>query len=469
MAKFAITIKSSTIVKPSAQTWTGRMSLSELDMTGAISHVDTLYFYAKPTVPQNDAVLVDRLRHALSQTLVPFYPLAGRLDPIGGGRLELDCNAMGVEFIVAEAETASLEGLGVGDLARSSGTKFQPLVPEVNYALPMKEWPLLLVQLTKFGCGGMCLCFNMSHIPADGLSGLHFLNEWARVARGEGIGTMPFHDRKVLRAGEPPLGRQPSFDPAEFQRPPVMLPNVGCTDDNGNGAGGPSDEITVARLKLSKTKLLLLKEMANKGNPNRPYSTYETLTAHTWRCACKARKLKPNQPTAVGVYVDVRRRLNPPLPDAYLGDAVFGVKAISLSGDLVNKPLGYAAETIREAVEKVDGEFLSSAVEYLKHQPDLTKFQDSHEVDGVRDDGEHHEEPFYGMPNLVVSSWLRLPLLGLDFGFGKEVYMDTTFDFDGDATLSHSQDGDGSVVLAICFRSDHVDEFERLFYDDIIV
>ncbi|CAN1171671.1 Spermidine hydroxycinnamoyl transferase [Linum perenne] len=431
------------------------MSLSEWDLTGAMNHVATLYFYKSPE-GEGAVETAERLKDSLSETLVPFYPMAGRIEPVGeGGRFELDCNAKGVVFIEAVAEMVSLEELG----EIRCNKDFDMLIPKVDYARPIHEWPLLVVQLTGFGCGSLSLCFYMSHVVADGLSAFHFLNEWARVTRGEGIQTMPFLDRKVLRAGEPPLSRELPHDTTGF-------PNtIGAL---GKGIEEGYKETTFSILKLTKAKLQMLKDTANETltASYRPYTTYETLTAHTWRCACKARKLKPDQLTAVGVCVDSRRRTNPPLPEAYFGNAILDVKAVGRSGDIVSKSLGYAVEKIREAVEKVNDEYLTSAIEYLKNEPDLTKFQDFFDDDGGGDDDD--KEALFGNPNLGVTSWLWLPMQGLDFGFGKEVYIGTKYDFDGDTILSRSQDGDGSVLVSICLRADHMEDFEHYFYSDIV-
>ena len=51
------------------------------------------------------------LRHSLSGALVIFYPLAGRLHWIGGGRLELDCNAVVALLIAVESE-AKIDDFG---------------------------------------------------------------------------------------------------------------------------------------------------------------------------------------------------------------------------------------------------------------------------------------------------------------------------------------------------------------------
>ncbi|CAK7337532.1 unnamed protein product [Dovyalis caffra] len=214
----AVTIKGSYIVKPAKPTWTGRVSLSAWDQIGTITHVPTIYFY-RPSpnwLTPSDAI-INNLRDSLSHALVPFYPLAGRLHWIGRGRLELECNAMGVKLTEAESES-KLEDFG--DFLPS--LEYEYLIPNVDYTVPIHDLPLLLVQLTKFQCGGISLSLTISHALVDGQSALQFMSEWARIARGEPLGTVPFLDRKVLRAGDPPIA-PPQFDHAEFDLPPLLL------------------------------------------------------------------------------------------------------------------------------------------------------------------------------------------------------------------------------------------------------
>ena len=51
------------------------------------------------------------LKEALSKTLVPFYPMAGRLGSDENGRLDIICNAEGVLLIEAET-TSTIDDLG---------------------------------------------------------------------------------------------------------------------------------------------------------------------------------------------------------------------------------------------------------------------------------------------------------------------------------------------------------------------
>ncbi|CAM8916963.1 unnamed protein product [Rhodiola kirilowii] len=439
------------IVKPASPTWTGRLSLSEWDMIGTITHIPTIYFY-QPTGDLSFKATAAQLKDSLSQALVYFYPIAGRLNWVGGGRLELDCNAMGVHFFEGETE-ATFEDLGPDFSPRP---EFEVLIPTVDYAKPIQELPLFVAQLTKFKCGGISLSLTISHAVVDGPSALHFISVWARLSRGESLGSPPFLDRKLLRAGESPT-TTPVFNHSEFEHPPLL---VGQSDN----VEERKKKTTVTMLRLSKSQVEQLKRKANEGRDisHRPYTRYETVAGHIWRTACKARKHRPDQPTALGVCVDSRKRMQPPLPDHYFGNATLDVIATSHSGKLVSRPPQYAASRIREAVDRVDDMYVRSAIEHLKNQKDLTKFQDLHALGST-------QGPFYGNPNLGVVSWLTLPIYAFDFGWGKEIYMGPgTHDFDGDSLILPGPEGDGSVVVALCLQVEFMEDFKNIFYEDVI-
>lgn len=248
-----VSFKGCYTVKPAEATWKGPLPLSEWDQIGTLTHVPTIYFYRPaPNWLSPADTIANTLRDSLSRALVPFYPLAGRLRSIDRGRLELDCNAEGALFFEAESE-AKLDDID----HFSPSPEYHYLVPTLDYSVPIHELPLVLAQLTRFKCGGISLSIMISHTVVDGPSAVHFISEWATLARGEPLGTAPFLDRKLLRAGDPPTG--PScLDNSEYSHPPVLL--------------GQSDNVeeekkknTVAMLKLSKTQVEKLKNMANDG------------------------------------------------------------------------------------------------------------------------------------------------------------------------------------------------------------
>ncbi|KAH7544691.1 hypothetical protein FEM48_Zijuj01G0012600 [Ziziphus jujuba var. spinosa] len=219
-----------------------------------------------------------------------------------------------------------------------------------------------------------------------------------------------------------------------------------------------------ALLKLSQEHVAKLKLMANEGRnmKSKPYTRYEILAGFIWRCACKARKLEDEQPTSLGVSADSCKRMRTTLLVEYFGNTAFIVTAMSNVGELTSKPLGFVVSKVREAIEKVTEEYVWLAIDYLKSQPDLTKFQDFNGLWSCKG-------PYFGNPNVVVMSWMTLPVYGLDSGWGKEIYMDprTHEHFDGESSILSNPDGDGSLLVKMDLHVEHMESFKEHLYNDI--
>ncbi|KZV34328.1 spermidine hydroxycinnamoyl transferase [Dorcoceras hygrometricum] len=449
-----VVLNNSCLVQPAEPTWNGPMPLTELDQTGVLAHIPTIYFYrpSRTWLTQKDTIFTT-LKTSLSRILVHFYPLAGRLRWLDGARLVLDCNGKGVQLIEAETD-ADLDILG--DFSPSP--HFHHLIHAINYKAPIEEIPLVIVQLTKFKCGGIALCYSISHAAVDGQSALHFISEWANMARGDSLGDAPFLDRKLLRAGDPPISEQPCFEHEQFDPPPLLIGQASCENER-------KKETTVAMLKLTKVQVEMLKNEANRtrsfNDGQRVFTRYEAIAAQIWRCACRARGHKYEQPTGLAICLDIRNRIQPPLPQKYFGNAIVDVVAIACSGDLITRPSGYAASKIREAIDKVSSEFVHDTLDYLKNLKDLSRLQDIHAM-------KTNQGPFYGNPNLGIISWMSLPLYGLDFGWGKEIFMGPgTHDCDGDSLILPGHDEDGSMFVALCLQAGCMEDFKKFFYEDI--
>ncbi|GMN36304.1 hypothetical protein TIFTF001_005923 [Ficus carica] len=433
----SINVKRSTMVRPVEETPCRILWNSGLDLVVPSMHTPSVYFY-RPTGAANffDAAV---MKAALSKALVPFYPMAGRLRRDDDGRIEIDCNAHGVLFV--EADTSSVID-DFGDFAPTP--ELRRLIPAVDYSAGISSYPLLVLQVTYFKCGGVSLGVGMQHHAADGFSGLHFVNTWSDMARGLDLTIPPFIDRTLLRARDPP---RPAFEHIEYKPAPSMKNTPQQTTDSQ-----PSTETAVAMFKMTREQLNTLKAKTKENGNTINYSSYEMLSGHVWRCVCKARDLPDDQDTKLYIATDGRSRLQPRLPPGYFGNVIFTATPMAKAGDIQSKPTWYAASRIHDTLVRMDNDYLRSALDFLELQPNLSAL--------VR--GAHT----FRCPNLGITSWVRLPIHDADFGWGRPIFMGPGgILFEGLSFMLPSPTNDGSLSVAIGLQPQHMKAFAKLLYD----
>ncbi|GLU21960.1 hypothetical protein SLE2022_380640 [Rubroshorea leprosula] len=428
-----ITVKQSTMVRPAGETPISSLWNANVDLVVPRFHTPSVYFYRPTGAPNFFDPQV--LKEALAKALVSFYPMAGRLKRDEDGRIEIDCNAEGVLFV--EAETGAVVD-DFGDFAPT--LELKKLVPTVDHSGGIGSFPLLVLQVTYFKCGGVSLGVGMQHHAADGFSGLHFVNTWSDMARGLDLTMPPFIDRTLLRARDPP---QPAFHHIEYQPPPAMRTPV--------PPAGPENTM-VSIFKLTRDQLNILKAKSKEDGNTVTYSSYEMLAGHVWRSVCKARGLEDDQESKLYIATDGRSRLQPQLPPGYFGNVIFTATPLAVAGDLHSKPTWYGASRIHDALARMDNDYLRSALDYLELQPDLSAL--------VR--GAHT----FRCPNLGITSWVRLPIHDADFGWGRPIFMGPGgIPYEGLSFVLPSPTNDGSLSVAIALQTEHMKLFEKIFYD----
>ncbi|KAI5061996.1 hypothetical protein GOP47_0022535 [Adiantum capillus-veneris] len=465
-----VTIRRSKLVPPATETPKRVLWNSNVDLVIPRIHTPSVYFYTRNNDPRgkkDDFFSFEVLEKALGRALVPFYPMAGRLLMSSkDGRLYLNCNAEGVLLVEAEVD-AIIEDFG--DFAPTLALK--QLVPHVTYTNDISSYPLLVLQVTFFRCGGVSLGVGMEHHAADGMSGIHFINTWADTARGKDIALHPFIDRTLLCARDPPT---PKFQHIEYQPPPSLLPpskddtypmthNGMATHANGNSSDHGllhpilstcyvnDNAATPAIFHLTREQVLELREKATDAMTKVTYSTYEAVAAHVWRTVSRARGLCEEQETKLYIATDGRSRLQPPLPAGYFGNVIFTATPMVQACELDKSPLGVGAQRIREALARMDDEYLRSALDYLELQPNLEAL--------VR--GAHT----FRTPNLGITSWTRLPIHDSDFGWGCPIFMGPAgIPFEGLAFVLPSPHRDGGLSISLALAPHHMPAFEQLFY-----
>ncbi|KAK9950608.1 hypothetical protein M0R45_006089 [Rubus argutus] len=152
------------MIKPSTPTphhQTG-LKLSLLDQLLPPTLYPTIiyFYYSDHHFPSN---VSESLQTSLSKALVHIYPLAGRLN----GPASIDCNDQGAYFLDAQVNYQLSDVLKRPEhsLLNNLIAEFDPQTAHLALGSAV-----LLVQISRFNCGGIALAVSLSHKIADATS-----------------------------------------------------------------------------------------------------------------------------------------------------------------------------------------------------------------------------------------------------------------------------------------------------------
>ncbi|KAL5061079.1 hypothetical protein RYX36_032683 [Vicia faba] len=133
------------LVRPAASTPREVKLLSDIDdQQGLRFNIPLIFvFHREPSMAGKDPVEV--LRNALSQTLVYYYPFAGRIIEGVGRKLMVDCTGEGVKFVGAEADVTLDQ---FGDSLHPPFPCFQELLYDVPGSELIIDRPIRLIQVS---------------------------------------------------------------------------------------------------------------------------------------------------------------------------------------------------------------------------------------------------------------------------------------------------------------------------------
>jgi shikimate O-hydroxycinnamoyltransferase len=169
---------------------------------------------------------------------------------------------------------------------------------------------------------------------------------------------------------------------------------------------------------------------------------------------CVARGLAPASDTRLRVTVNVRHRLRPPVPRHFTGNAILRDLVTVKVADVLAQPLGYVADTIREALEDVDDAYVRSVIDYLGIESDKGGLQ---------------KAPWQLLPesDLWVTAWLGMPVYDADFGWGAPRLVAPAQMFGtGMAYVTQRARRDEGVVVFLALEPQYVQCFEDVFYSE---
>uniref|UniRef100_A0A803PH94 Uncharacterized protein n=1 Tax=Cannabis sativa TaxID=3483 RepID=A0A803PH94_CANSA len=281
-------------------------NLSFLDQIAPAIYTSIVLFYPKNY--NNHIDLIDTsydhhgyLKKTLSKILArSFFPLAGRIN----NNTTIECTDEGVPFFEAKFKgslSTFLEQKSHNNVVELL-KQFLPANNMVSIDQATSTWPLLLVQVTSFDCGGLAIGVCMSHKFADAATLSIFMKSWAKTPV-----------EAAIRDGCCDQALDPDYRAASLFPGRDLLTLPPATESELNN----TVDIITKRYVFGKTKIVHLKAKATKvNNPTR----VEVVTAFVWNCATNANKR--HRFSVLAQCVNLRKKVEPPFPDNLVGNLV---------------------------------------------------------------------------------------------------------------------------------------------------
>lgn len=310
-----------------------------------------------------------------------------------------------------------------------------------------EDLPGMSVQITTFACGSYAVAVKLAHILADAQALVVFVHQWAAASRAQhGASGKSLMDSPVFNPSEldtraagdidadsadPPISetarslpchrfdwwndaKDPAFPSflnptSENSKPPAALLPATTLSPSIPAPWNTWDlmrPVSHAQLHFTEQQLSTLRSCTRESASSRPdISRLDALLAHIWSAINRARG---HAHSSVDVYLNVtlgaRTRVDPPLPDSFIGSPIF-LTHVRMPGAAASATsLGPAASAIRGTIAL----FTPEKMDALLHDA-------AHEVSPQR-----LWQAFLGSQHTIVTSWLRLRVYDVDFVGGRK-------------------------------------------------
>jgi len=438
MARSVVVTKSSPVlVGPSsasaaAEAAGQHINLSSFDRALAFFPVTSFHVFDR-AIPRP----AETVRAALSRALVHYFPVAGRVVAVSGGRLRIACTGEGVAFVAASADR-SLADAGLLDPPTGA-----PLLDELAVGLGAEGFrpsdPLLLVQVTEFACGGFVVAVTRNHAVADGTGFAQFMRAVGELARG-----LPRPSVLPVSCGDDSLPELPPLvaamekalvvlEPRDFAYLDITIPSR-CVDRikagfAGHAAAAPADG---------------------------PCTVFEAVMAVLWQC--RTRAVMPDDPSTPAPLIfaaNVRKHAG--AKHGYYGNCITSALAVPTSGEVANGDINDVIRLIKRAKQPIPHQFKRNSAAAGDEEGRGGKHKQQ-EGGGL---SAEQVDVMFGYNAFDVTSWRNLGADAVDFGGGRPARVMCRMDR---MPVPHCVAclpcrKDGANVLARCVREEHVDAF----------
>ncbi|KAL7003149.1 omega-hydroxypalmitate O-feruloyl transferase [Sarracenia purpurea var. burkii] len=431
------------VVRPERATDRRRIFLSNIDLGLVVYQESVSFFDDPPRVGFTEAR--EKLYGALGQLFVHYDFFAGRLVPSSedSQRLEIDCNGAGVVVVAATTETR-LSQLGELMAPKPDFRQFVAFLREENEEqIEIKDMPLLFIQLTQLGCGGLVFASRYNHCVLDGVAVREFQANMAALTRSKDMVIIPNPDRTLFKARNPPKTSHPHH---EYSKP---------TDDHNllticrkinTVAPDQSSLYDLTRLVyLSPHRIADIKKAALRDGKLRNCTTFQAVAAKIWKARSIAVEMEENERISTMLFpVDCRKRVVPPAAIGFAGNALIpgfaraSVREIKEAEDYV------LVRKVQEGLDRLDDEYVRSSIDWLEVNKGMLCRENC----------------------FSLVAWWRLGLEEDEFVWGKVKCSTPVMLKPGLVyLLPGPKDDEGGLNICLELDDDHIKEFHRLMME----
>ncbi|XP_057811442.1 malonyl-coenzyme:anthocyanin 5-O-glucoside-6'''-O-malonyltransferase-like [Salvia miltiorrhiza] len=398
---------------------------------------ETLYFYVlKCSESHFLDTIVLKLKHSLSIALKHYLPLASNIIfPLTSAAMPLSRYTVG-DSVALTIAASDADFANLTSNASKAADQFHQFVPQLRPAVYSSDdikFGAIAIQVTLFPNKGMCIGLTHHHAICDATALFAFLRTWASIHKSDGGQLQilpPFYGRdSVQDADELTIF---SWNIIKMNRP-VLSPTLSLALHKVRATFIISD-VQIEKLKSSAIA--------------RP-STFVAMCAHLWSClaqsaAAAGEAVDDDEPEYFGSPIDCRRRLNPPLPENYLGNCLIFFMANSTHGRVKgDEGFAVALEAIAAAIRETVGNERGILDGFENHLKDLSEYE--------------------GKRVVVIAGSSRLDSCGADYGWGRAIkYECVHTDYDGAVNLTKGRDG--GVEIGMSMTPLKMDAFAAAFH-----
>ncbi|GFZ19014.1 hypothetical protein Acr_27g0007530 [Actinidia rufa] len=419
------------VVCPEKPTKCRRIFLSNIDL-GLLIYQESVSFFDPPRISFLEAC--QKLYRALERLFVPYDFFAGRLVSSleDSQRLEIDCNGAGVVVAAARTETR-LSQLGELMVPKPEFKQFVGFLHEENEEqMNIKDMPLLFVQLTQLGCGAVAFASRYNHCVLDGVAVHEFVANMASLTRGEELVIAPNPDRTLFKARIPPIITHPHH---EYSKPTIK--NSFCTIN----LVSPYDQTHL--IYLSPSCIADIKKVATRDGKLRGCTTFQAVAARIWKARSAAVEMGDEKVSTMFFPVDCRKRVVPPAPVGFAGNALIPGFARASVKELKEEEDHVIVQKVQEGLERLDDEYVRSSIDWLEVNKGLPWREDS----------------------FSLVSWWRLGVEEDEYIWGKTICTTPVALKPGLVYLLPGPREEGGLHICLELPDDQIQEFRRLMME----